>query len=80
MLGDPNFNALARAVQPRAGQSMRFYNGIPSYIEPRNFAIALMESLEALPGQARPNPPAHRRPARPRNCGAPCKASGSAAA
>ncbi|HEY0062672.1 MAG TPA: hypothetical protein VGC21_11155 [Telluria sp.] len=50
MLGDPNFNALARAVYSHALVSPRAGNGIPSYIEPRNFAIALVESLQAVPG------------------------------
>ncbi len=52
MLGDPNFTALARALYGHALVSPRAGNGIPSYIEPRNFAIALLESLEALPGNA----------------------------
>jgi len=52
MLGDPNFNALARALYTHALISPRAGNGIPSYIEPRNFAIALLESLEALPASA----------------------------
>jgi hypothetical protein len=52
MLGDPNFNALARALYSHALVSPRAGNGIPSYIEPRNFAIALIESMEAVPGHA----------------------------
>src|ERR1700740_2469708 len=52
MLGDPNFNALARALYAHALVSPRTSQGLPSYIAPRNFAIALIESLDAMPGDA----------------------------
>lgn len=50
MLGDPNFNALARALYSHALVTPRVGNGKPSFIEPRNFAIALIESLQSVPG------------------------------
>ncbi|SHH67522.1 hypothetical protein [Massilia sp. CF038] len=50
MLGDPNFNALARAVYGHALVSPRIGDSLPSYIAPRNFAIALIETLQTVPG------------------------------
>lgn len=50
MLGDPNFNALARTLYSHALVCPRVGNGKPSFIEPRNFAIALIESLQSVPG------------------------------
>jgi hypothetical protein len=52
MLGDPNFNALARKLYSHALVSPRAGNGKPSFIEPRNFAIALIESLQSMPADA----------------------------
>ncbi len=52
MLGDPNFTALARVLYAHSLVSPRAGNGIPSYIAPRNFAIALVESLQGLSGNA----------------------------
>jgi hypothetical protein len=52
MLGDPDCTALARALYGHALVSSHAGNGLPSYIAPRNFAIALIEALEAVPGQA----------------------------
>ena len=50
MLGDPNFNGLARALYAHALVSQPSANGKPSFIEPRNFAIALLETLQGTPG------------------------------
>jgi hypothetical protein len=59
MLNDPGFNALARAVyahplvNPHADGSAldeRDLKAKPSYIEPANFAIALVDSLHKVPG------------------------------
>jgi hypothetical protein len=59
MLNDPGFNALARAVyahplvNPHAdGTALdeRDLKAKPSYIEPANFAIALVDSLRQVPG------------------------------
>jgi hypothetical protein len=49
MLGDPDCTALARALYGHALVSSHAGNGLPSYIAPRNFAIALIEALEAVP-------------------------------
>ncbi len=58
MLGDRAFTGLARAVyshalvnphDPDAGQAHALAYK-PAYIDPRNFAIALMEALQTIPG------------------------------
>lgn len=59
MLNDPAFTALARAVYThalvnphddgRSGDPRELANK-PSYIDPRQFAIALTDSLQAIPG------------------------------
>lgn len=57
MLGDPGFDTLARTVyshalvnphDPTPGDA-RALAGKPAYIEPRNFAIALLEAVQTIP-------------------------------
>jgi hypothetical protein len=59
MLNDPNFNSLARALYANAlvnphddGRESNEKNikSKPSYIDPANFAIALVETIESIPG------------------------------
>lgn len=59
MLNDPQFNALAQAVYTHplvnphadgAAASERELKSKPSYIEPAHFAIALVDSIQKLPG------------------------------
>lgn len=59
MLNDPGFNALARALYSHAlvnphdnphSTSPGAIAGKPSYIEPADFAIALIESIQTIPG------------------------------
>jgi len=59
MLNDPNFDSLARAVYNHAlvnphddGQASdeREIKFKPSYIEPKHFAIALIDSIQSVPG------------------------------
>jgi hypothetical protein len=59
MLNDPGFNALARAVYAHplvnphgdgTARDQRDLKAKPSYIEPANFAIALVDSLHRVPG------------------------------
>jgi hypothetical protein len=59
MLNDPNFNALAQAVYAHplvnphgdGGGDQRDLKAKPSYIEPANFAIALVDSISRVPGE-----------------------------
>jgi len=59
MLNDPGFGALARAVYGHAlvnphddgtGHSHAGLRSRPAYIEPAHFAIALIESIQTIPG------------------------------
>jgi hypothetical protein len=59
MLNDPNFEALARALYSHAlvnphddGKAVdqRALRAKPSYIEPKHFAIALIDSIHSIPG------------------------------
>ena len=59
MLNDPHFNGLARElyghalVNPQDSYQSAAGQGIaskPSYIEPKHFAIALIESIQSIPG------------------------------
>lgn len=58
MLGDPNFTGLARTlyshalVNPHdpAPADPRALGSKPAYIEPKHFAIALLESVQTIPG------------------------------
>lgn len=58
MLNDPDFNALARALYAHAlvnphddgtGASQQDIRSKPAYIEPKHFAIALIESIQTIP-------------------------------
>jgi hypothetical protein len=59
MLNDPGFSALAQAVYAHplvnphgdGGGGQRDLNSKPSYIEPANFAIALVDSIARVPGE-----------------------------
>ena len=59
MLNDPHFNALARDLYAHAlvnphddgrSASAQSLAAKPSYIEPKNFAIALIDQLQTIPG------------------------------
>lgn len=58
MLNDPNFNALARALYAHAlvsphddgSATAQDIRTKPAYIEPAHFAIALLESIQTIPG------------------------------
>jgi hypothetical protein len=59
MLNDPNFEALARALYSHAlvnphdtghAVDQRRLKSKPSYIEPHHFAIALLDSIQSMPG------------------------------
>src|SRR6478672_4709400 len=59
MLNDPGFNTLAQAVYGHplvnpygdgAATDQRDLKSKPSYIEPAHFAIALIDSLQKVPG------------------------------
>jgi hypothetical protein len=58
MLGDPSFGGLARAVyahalvnpHDEAHANPHALGSKPAYIEPRNFAIALLDSVQSIPG------------------------------
>lgn len=59
MLNDPNFDLLARALYSHAlinphedgiGVDQRSIASKPSYIEPKHFAIALIDTIQTIPG------------------------------
>jgi hypothetical protein len=59
MLNDPNFDALARSLYSHAlvnphddgkAADQRSLKSKPSYIEPMHFAIALVDSIQSIPG------------------------------
>jgi hypothetical protein len=50
MLNDPGFNALARALYGHALINPHASLTRPAFIEPKHFAIALVEAIQSVPG------------------------------
>lgn len=49
MLNDPSFNSLARALYGHALINPHAAHARPSFIEPKHFAIALVEAIQTMP-------------------------------
>jgi hypothetical protein len=52
MLNDPNFSSLARALYGHALINPHAAATKPAYIEPGHFAIALVDAIQTIPGDA----------------------------